>query len=251
MYANPKLSDIPWILNLRGEVDLTIYKKCLSKENTGSVLIRGNDISRYIVKRVSGKKEGFILKEEFLKMLGNSIKTKHVEGKRIAGQQISNMMQRWRLKFCLVEAGTFLGNSCNYIYIKEDQSNRESLYLYLLALLNSSLMNWRFKLTSTNNHVSNAELGTLPIKLIDFSNISERRVFDLIVKKVKEILEKRIDRFDPQIEAAIFFIYGLTADEVNFVLRSEGATEQEIRNVLEEFYKLRETFSVNLEAKVI
>lgn len=250
IHVNPKLSDIPWILNLRGEVDLTFYKSCLSTENTGSPLIRGNDISRYILRSVSRKKEGFILKEKFLKMLGNSMKAKHVEEKRIAGQQISNMMQRWRLKFCLVEAGTFLGNSCNYIYIREGQNNRELLYLYFLALLNSSLLNWRFKLTSTNNHVSNAELGMLPIKLINMSNVREERIFNLIVERVKDILEGGISYFDPQIEAAVFFLYGLTIDEVKFILCSEGATEHEIKNVLEHFYNLK-TLDANIEMLVV
>jgi Alw26I/Eco31I/Esp3I family type II restriction m6 adenine DNA methyltransferase len=250
IHVNPKLSDIPWILNLRGEVDLTLYKDCLSTKDTGYPLVRGVDISRYVLRRGYRKKESFIHREKFLDMLGNSIKAKHVEDRRIAGQQISNMMQRWRLKFCMVEAGTFLGNSCNYIYIKEEQNNRESLYLYFLALLNSTLLNWRFKLTSTNNHVSNTELGTLPIKLIDMSDTLERRIFNLIVERVRDILKNGVSRFDAQIEAAIFFLYGLTGDEVKFVLRSEKATEQEARNVLETFYKLKK-IDVNLETLVV
>lgn len=250
IHVNPKLSDIPWILNLRGEVDLTLYKDCLSTKDTGYPLVRGIDISRYVLKRGCRNKESFIHKEKFLDMLGNSIKAKHIEDRRIAGQQISNMMQRWRLKFCMVEAGTFLGNSCNYIYIKEEQNNRESLYLYLLALLNSTLLNWRFKLTSTNNHVSNTELGMLPIKLIDTSNALERRIFNLIVERVKNIVENGISDFDAQIEAAVFFLYGLTVDEVKFVLDSERATDQEARNVLEAFYKLKK-LEGNLETLVV
>jgi hypothetical protein len=34
---------------------------------------------------------------------------------------------------------------------------------YLLGLLNSSLLNWRIKLTSTNNYLSAAEILALPI----------------------------------------------------------------------------------------
>ncbi|MEM3726471.1 MAG: Eco57I restriction-modification methylase domain-containing protein [Candidatus Bathyarchaeia archaeon] len=244
IHANPKLSDLDWILNLRGEVDLTVYKDCLSKD-TGSLLIRGNNISRYVLRRSSGRKESFIQKEKFLNMLGNSIKAEHVEDRRIAGQQISNMMQRWRLKFCMVEAGMFLGNSCNYIYIKKEKSDRESLYLYLLALLNSTLLNWRFKITSTNNHVSNTELGMLPIKLIDTSNEIEKRIFNLIVERVRAILKSGVSCVDAKIEAAIFLLYGLTSDEIKFVLLSEGAADHEIRNVLEAFCELKRIGSLS------
>jgi len=240
MHSNPRLSEVPWILNLRGEVDLTIYKDCLSTANTGNVLLRGNDIQRYVMKRGSGKKEGFILKEKFLRKLGNSIKIKHVNERRIAGQQISNMMQRWRLKFCLVENGTFLGNSCNYILVSKEREDREIYLLYLLALLNSCVLNWRFKLTSTNNHVNNVELGALPIKTIDLSNCWENQLFHLITNKVEGILRKGATKGDPEVEAVIFSLYGLTADEVRFILNSEKADEFEIKDILEHLHNLNE-----------
>jgi Alw26I/Eco31I/Esp3I family type II restriction m6 adenine DNA methyltransferase len=238
IHSNPQLSEVPWILNLRGEVDLTIYKDCLSVVNTGNILLRGNDIQRYVMKRGSGKKEGFILKERFFRKLGNSIKAKHTDERRIAGQQISNMMQRWRLKFCLAEAGTFLGNSCNYILVTKEGRNRERYLLYLLALLNSCVLNWRFKLTSTNNHVNNVELDALPIKVIDFSNCWENQLFHLITTKVKSILQNGVTKVDPEVEAAIFSLYELTAEEVRFILNSERVDESEVKDILEHFYNI-------------
>jgi len=237
IHFNPRLSEIPWLLNLRGEVDLTIYKDCLSIANTGNVLLRGNDIQRY-VKRDSRKKQGFILKEKFLRRLGNSIKIKHINERRIAGQQISNMMQRWRLKFCLVEAGTFLGNSCNYILVSKEREDRDIYLLYLLALLNSCVLNWRFKLTSTNNHVNNVELGALPIKMIDLSDCWENQLFHSITKKVEGILRNGATKVDPEVEAAIFSLYGLTAYEVKHILNSEKADEFEVKDILECFHSL-------------
>jgi len=238
IHDNPQLSEISWIVNLRGEVDLTMYRDCLSMNDTGSVLVRGSDISRYVLRRNRRKKESFIFKEKFLRKLGNSMKIKHVDEYRIAGQQISNMMQRWRLKFCLVKPGTFLGNSCNYIFIPKEMENHELLLLYLLALLNSCLLNWRFKLTSSNNHVSNLEIDSLPIKIVDPSNHYENQLFCLIVDKVRSILQSGITKVVPEVEAAIFSLYGLTADEVEFVLRSEGANEYEVRDILECFHNL-------------
>jgi Alw26I/Eco31I/Esp3I family type II restriction m6 adenine DNA methyltransferase len=240
IHINPKLSDIPWILNLRGEVDLTLHKDYISAEDTGYPLIRGADISRYVLKRNYKKWESFVHKERFLNILGDSIKSRHIGDIRIAGQQISNMMQRWRLKFCMVEKWTFLANSCNYIYIKDRWDDRDSLYLYLLALLNSTLLNWRFKLTNTNNHVSNMELGMLPVRLIDMSDILERRIFNMIVERVRHIMKYGVNYFDPHIESAIFFLYGLTEDEVKFILHTERVPDQETRDVLEMFINLKE-----------
>jgi Alw26I/Eco31I/Esp3I family type II restriction m6 adenine DNA methyltransferase len=239
MHNNPKLSEIPWLSNHRGEVDLTFYKDCLSAKDTGYPLVRGVDISRYVLRKGYKKKESFIDADKFLDRLGNSIKAKHAKEIRIVGQQISNMMQRWRLKFCIVEAGTFVGNSCNYIYIREDQDNRDSLYLYFLALLNSVLLNWRFKLTSSNNHISNTELGMLPIKLIDISNSAEKRIFNLLLERVRDIVKNGISVFDAQLEACVFLLYGLTENEVKFILISEKATKQEIKDVLDSFANLR------------
>jgi hypothetical protein len=43
---------------------------------------------------------------------------------------------------------------------------------YLVGLLNSSLLNWRIKLTSTNNYLSAAEVEGLPVPRIDYLSIS-------------------------------------------------------------------------------
>lgn len=45
----------------------------------------------------------------------------------------------------------------------------------LLALLNSRLLEWRFRLTSTNNHVSTTEIAALPIPRIDFTTPADER----------------------------------------------------------------------------
>lgn len=63
------------------------------------------------------------------------------------------------------ESCDIIANSCNYITVDEMFMPK------LAALLNSALLNWRFKLTSTNNHVNNYELDELP--LIDISDIGD------------------------------------------------------------------------------
>ena len=57
----------------------------------------------------------------------------------------------------------------------------------LLAILNSRLMNWIFKKTSTNNHVNIYELETLPIK--SFSKPDIKTIAE-VVKRISEIRAK-------------------------------------------------------------
>jgi len=241
IHRNPQLSEISWIRNLRGEVDLTMYKDSLSRVDTGSVLVRGNHITRYFLKWTPDKKEGFITKDHFLKKLGKSEKVRHINEVRIVGQQVSNMMQKWRLKFCLVPPRVFLGNSCNYLVVSEQREDIEPLRLYLLALLNSRLLNWRFKLTSTNNHINNYELGSLPIRVIDWTSPSEVKLFTIIVEGVKQVFKagEVIDVL-PRVEAAIFLLYHLTSEEARVVLESGKCGQNEVEAVIRQLSELGE-----------
>lgn len=233
IHQNPPLSKIQWISYLRGEVDLSLYKDCLSRADTGSMLVRGNHITRYLLKWNPDRKESFIIKDPFLKRLGNSKKVTHVNELRITGQQVSNMMQKWRMKFCLVPPGTFLGNSCNYLIISGQEERSESLRLFLLALLNSFILNWRFKLTSTNNHINNYELGSLPIKLIDWESPFEVRLFKFIVENVKQIIQAgEVIEISPKVEAAIFLLYELTPEEIRFILESGKFEQRKYKNIM-------------------
>jgi hypothetical protein len=74
------------------------------------------------------------------------------------------------------------------------------------VLLNSALLNWRFKVTSTNNHINNYELDELPI--IELSLITDE------ILKQDEVKQNR----------AICSLYGLRKDEVDFIIRQHYET---------------------------
>jgi Alw26I/Eco31I/Esp3I family type II restriction m6 adenine DNA methyltransferase len=232
----PPLSAIGWIQNRRGEVDLTFYRDYITSDNTGYRLVRGNHIGRYVLRWSASEKESFV-QGRIVKEIGMR-KIRDVGRTRIAGQQVSNMMQRWRLKFCLIPPKVFLGNSCNYLVI-EGKGESGSTILYLLALLNSCLLNWRFKLTSSNNHVSNYELDSLPIKLIDKNNPKEVALFKFVVENVRKVLrERKPVGIVPEIEAAVFRLYGIEPEEAVYILKSEGAGQNEIEDIIRAFHKL-------------
>ena len=55
----------------------------------------------------------------------------------------------------------------------------------LRLLLNSKIINWFFSITSTNNHINNYELDTIPIIELDLINKFEKH-------DPKQIFEKHI-----------------------------------------------------------
>jgi len=65
------------------------------------------------------------------------------------------------------------GSSCigRDYYLCNFKGNR----YYILVILNSKLLNWRFKTTSTNNHVSGDEVRALPIRRINFTTPQQER----------------------------------------------------------------------------
>ncbi|MHA1862392.1 MAG: Eco57I restriction-modification methylase domain-containing protein, partial [Candidatus Thorarchaeota archaeon] len=160
LHNHPSLGSISDVLIRRGELDLTINKNAITSRKTGTPLVRGSHISRFGLIESRHKSE-FVKISKFKKTLNTSARSEHINMNRIACQQVSNMGQRWRLKFAQVESGTVLANSCNYIVVngKETSDNLD----YFLGILNSELMNWRFQISNFNNHVSIRELQNLPI----------------------------------------------------------------------------------------
>lgn len=118
---------------------------------------------------------------------------------------------------------------------------------YIVALLNSKVL--RFVYTETVREsqqrtfpqVKVGALQTLPIREIDFSNVSERRVHDELVQLVtdalevqrrtakeknpvrKEALMRNFQLLDERIESAVFQLYDLSAEEVATVYASVGS----------------------------
>ncbi len=224
LHRQPSISLLDWIIVKRGELDLTLNRDCITSAKTDFRLVRGSNITRYTL--IDGKKE-FVDITRLREKLGRSTRAVHINQPRIACQQVSNRTQRWRLKFAAIPPGVVLANSCNYIVIP--MSFDESQHHFLLGLLNSELLNWRFDLTNTNNHVSNRELTQLPIPE---SNTSQfRRLASLLSRQVKEMSSRGTS---PLIEAIAFALYGFSKKDAEDVLRMRSAPKTETNSILEE-----------------
>jgi len=229
MHANPPIANLVWLTSRRGELDLTLNKRQILQDGSGTVLIRGSQITRYML-RSSGKPDTESVDlDVFIESLGSSGRLPHIHKPRIVCQQVSNRAQRWRLKFALVPAETVLANSCNYISLATHVS--KSYLLYLLGIMNSELMNWRFDLSNANNHVSNRELASLPIPdPVGSTDVNMEVVRDLI-DETRRVIKEGVN-YSSRIEALVFNLYSLGVEDARAVLFERRAEREQIQGVL-------------------
>ncbi len=192
----PLLKSKSFIRNKRGELDLSLYRDFITHEPTKLRLVRGNMISGDTINDINHE----YVKLEFLEKKSADYMNFDFGKKRLVCQQISNQTQSIRLKFVECKENDILGNSCNYITVDE------GFLLQMKVLLNSALLNWRFKITSTNNHINNYELDELPI--IDL---------DLITLEIMSMDEVNRNK-------RICFLYGLKEIETNFIISQHYET---------------------------
>ncbi|MEE8619109.1 MAG: TaqI-like C-terminal specificity domain-containing protein, partial [Dehalococcoidales bacterium] len=144
---------------------------------------------------------------------------------RIVMQGITGVNEKIRLKMTILSKGIFCGNSANYILIKDNQYDKK----YVLGVLNSKLLNWYFKLFSTNSNVNGYEVDNLPIPSHDRNS---RELVSLVenvlhITKDEDYLsnptkQARVKELERQIDQMVYELYGLTAEEIAVV---EGNSE--------------------------
>lgn len=180
----PKIGELDFIVNMRGEFDLTINKRYI--EEKGNIkLVRGRNIGYYCFDENEITEH---VNDEFLKKCSKKI---FVEKERIVCQQISNIHKERRLNYAIIPKQYILGNSCNFIYVNENKYNID-LY-YMIGLLNSNIMNWYFKLTSSNNHINNYEIDTFPVPIHFERKLEISELVKQYLREKKEELLKKID----------------------------------------------------------
>ncbi|MGO9571153.1 MAG: Eco57I restriction-modification methylase domain-containing protein [Desulfomonilaceae bacterium] len=163
----------------QGEINLTVHREFITAERTGYPLVRGEHIMPLFLNHpVPGNNRldwilpGFLERharpQKSSQSMGSAVRASSFsrlrgtpwEQDRIAIGRVVNMDTDRRLKAACVPAGAFLGDMTNFI------SDLNVPINYLLGLLNSRVLNRRFKLTSTNNYLSAAEIEALPIPRI-------------------------------------------------------------------------------------
>lgn len=195
MNKHPRLKEIPYIHNMRGELDLTLYKNSITENPTKYKLLRGRHISRY---HLQANINYEYVQEEFVI---NSSKQEFINSDRLVCQQVVNLKKEQRLSFVKVNSEIVLANSCNFIYVDKNLHKIDDYYI--LGLLNSKIMNWYFNQHSSNNHINNYELDSLPIPIDDGIKIKK------ISKLVKEYLNKGNSELLEEIDLMVLEAFGI------------------------------------------
>lgn len=207
------LKDYQDIKNLRGELDLTAHKDLLSTDGNLTRLVRGIHISKYFLHNPEEfDRTGYVDSARFISRMGNSSKINHTQGWRIALPQCSYMQKRERIEACLVPPNTIISNSCNYLFISGDQS-LEDMYFYC-AVINSTVLEWRFRMFNSNNHVANFEIDEFPLII---PSQADNRLRKEIVFSVKQMMDNNDFSDREKIDNLIAKTYGLNNKETSLI----------------------------------
>ena len=212
MQRHPTLKSLPYIANLRGELDLTLNKKRITSEQTPYRLLRGRNIGYYEVLETG---DNDFVEEAFLE---ETAKKKYIPNSRLVCQQIANMAKKRRVSFALVPPNVVLGNSCNFLSIDENEDGVDEYYL--LGVLNSPLIDWFFKLSSSNNHINNYEIDTFPIPI-------KTPLCAAISSAVKSYMQNPHDELLQKINAMVSEAYGIveTTEEEKTTMSDNAAAD--------------------------
>ena len=170
----------------QGEVNLTTHAPFLSDSPEGPVVLRGANVDRYEFNREP--KQGTPVYLNVAKFLQNRRPdSKFFDHKDIRiGYQRGAAIDNWRrIIACIIEPNSFCSDTINYIVKSES-----NLY-FVLGLLNSQLFEWRFRLTSTNNHVNSYEVDSLPLRSVTFTTPDEERM--RLLEQAKKLYQEYLD----------------------------------------------------------
>jgi Alw26I/Eco31I/Esp3I family type II restriction m6 adenine DNA methyltransferase len=210
IYKNSKSLDL-YADCYQGDINLTTHKANLRNTPTKNLLVRGDHISNYEV--------NLSLLNTDRRWFDNPGSVLLSKKDRIVCQQVANMGLRKRLNAGVVPKEVVVANSANCIEVKTPDLQM----LTLLGLLNSNLMNWMFKKTSTNNHVNVYELNQLPIKLFPEEEVKR---FDSFVNEVIQVKAtgknstkdtSNISKIESEINAMVYRLYSLTTEQIELL----------------------------------
>lgn len=172
-------------------MNVSVRRKFITAQRTDYPLIRGEHVLPLAIEHPAprGDRLDWVEPELAEKLMNGSAASRRTRGtpwnaKRIVVGRVVNMDSTRRLKAALAPKGVFLGDMTNSIVTRCVPLD------YLLGVLNSRLLNWRFKLTSTNNYISARELESLPVPIIDFSAVDDSRLQEFLEAVHKDLSDK-------------------------------------------------------------
>ncbi|WP_425250317.1 DUF7149 domain-containing protein [Helicobacter pylori] len=197
--------------SLQGNINTIHLKDIQDQKETNGRIYKGANCHRYFLDtQYLFAKDNQITQQIFEKNYYQNI---------IVTQNITGTSDPYRIHANLIEVKNqemlFL-NTCNLSYCKWQEHAK-----FLVGLLNSRLLDWLFRKTSTNNHVNLYELETLPIPQITKSNKPTADKIIVLVDKILQTKEKdpkaNTQELEKEIDALVYQLYHLTDEEIKII----------------------------------
>ena len=255
-----------------GHLHETENKNYMSNEPTGDLLIRGNHVRRYFVDlNPLGDQPRWVKKKDFLKIKPSALRIINSRPK-IIGRQMVHREEKRRLHFTILEENFIISNGVVHIILL---NNSQKFHLqFLLAVLNSSLLDWKYSLFSQTYNVKRYEIESLPIvratsnqqapiiSLVD-AIIQKKKEYHAISQNIEDYIDFgkadliRLDEFLKGVLDDFEVVSSLKAKHDNFDalrLRIEGdkaTVEYRIRRKVEEYEEIEEDEQVEVKGKYV
>jgi type I restriction-modification system DNA methylase subunit len=165
----------------------------------GQLVLRGSNVTLYLLRTASQGEPRYLDAGAFLGSKGANTKVHHSKQERIGFQRSSPQNTFRRIVACPIPAGEFCFDTISYVPYSECRIPP----LLLLALLNSKLLDWYFRLGSTNSKVNEYQFNNLPCPV--FGTGDELNPRGLTLEAVQEgHLADAFDMLAPAMQTAPF-----------------------------------------------
>ena len=155
-----------------GEANSGYHKRFMVDHDTGSLLVRGADVSPYHI-QTAGRHKRWIDREGYQAALSVAARSSLAwRERRVVKQAVKNMRLPKRLVAALSEPGWFLADSTDFFVARPPYDPR-----YILALLNSrTVPEWLFRMVSSNNNVNLYQVRDVPVPRVRFDTPPAERM---------------------------------------------------------------------------
>lgn len=235
-FTIPRLrdTDIPTVIKLiehrhtpikciEGELNMTFHKKYFGMDTSNPIILKGAAIQRYnYTLQMSQGEIEYLRENDYLADFGSTEKSKHHSLKRIAMQGMTGANDKIRLVMSVIPEGFYLANSCNYILPPEGMD-----IFALLAILNSTPINWFFRCFSTNSNVNGYEVDNFPIPQL---SMSEAKTLTYLGCKATGASIESIKRYSKTIDIILYHAYDLEYSDILIIDSNTSISRDEYEN---------------------
>lgn len=190
----------------QGDFNLTNESFCFSTRLTDVKMYRGCHVHR------------FYIEDEVEEYIQNNHKASYISrnehGVFLVCQNISGMTDKQRFNVAISKNKRCLfGHTVNKIELKSMYNPK-----YIMAILNSKVIDWYFRKTSTNNHVNIYELEQMPIP--NATHEQQQPIIDIVdnlIRQKRANPNSDTSLLETEIDKLIYQLYNLTPEEIAII----------------------------------